>query len=114
MTTTFQEYILACIGRVNWLAASEQSYDRNTHEACINDIWLSIPRSKKEGWLEEWAELDERFSPWDKSGSPDDQKRRAVARIEGKRQLLSEVLFDLGQLFEAGDMYIKRLFEKGR
>ena len=115
VTGSYQEFILSCLSRLNYLASTaETSYDRNTHEACLNDLWRSIPKAKKSEWKEGWEELEKKYDVWAKGLSPEDKRRQSIERVEQKKQIVIEILYDMGQLFEEGDSFLQKLHAKGR
>lgn len=115
VTMSFQEFILTAINRANSLCADEStSYMWGSHEAVLNDIWFSIPRSQKEKeQKDEWEKTMVEY-PRKRGRSSDVEKENAIKRIEWKRQILSDVLFELNLLFEAGDIHKTAIYRKGQ
>lgn len=111
ITWTFQQYVLEALNRINSLSGGENtSYNPMAHESCLNDLWHSIPLSKKSDFMTQW---DETQHVKGKIGSQDERQMALQERICAKRQIITEVLDVNHLLFDGGSPFLQDLYKEG-
>lgn len=113
---TFEAYVLLSFSRIHAVSCdTEKAYESYAHQSAIDQLYYSIPtRFKGKKVKEAWQKLNDEIPNIRKEPNDDMRRDRNIWLVGEKMQIVSDLVDDLGLLFDAPNPVLEGWRDAGK